>query len=123
MATLLLIEDDPTLAAGMGELFMSAGHQVEMAISGSSARTILDRLTPDLIVSDIVMPGMTGPALLRAVRSQPRLASIPFIFVSASSTPDEEAYIASQERVYFVRKPFDVGEFLGLLDAVLESHS
>jgi CheY-like chemotaxis protein len=108
MADLLIVEDDPTLLAGMTELLTMKGYQVRGADSGLTALEAIESRPPDLIVSDVLMPVMDGMELLEAVRRQPDWAGIPFVFVSASTTPAVRSQLEGMPGVTFLLKPFDI---------------
>lgn len=80
---ILLIEDDPDLAAAVSRILTGAGYRVLAVEDGLEATFHLDKGAPDLIVSDIDLPGFNGLELLQRVRSTPALASIPLIFLTA----------------------------------------
>ncbi len=65
------------------------GHHVQVASNGAGALTKAIFAPPDLVISDVLMPGMDGWALVRRVRAHPRLAFVPFIFLSALSSADD----------------------------------
>lgn len=115
MADLLVVEDDPALRVAMLELLSMQGHQVRSADSGLAALPLIEGSQPELIISDVLMPGMTGTELLEAVRDRPEWNGIPFIFVSASSTAEIENQLDAMHRVSFLRKPFEIDT---LFDAV-----
>lgn len=108
MADLLIVEDDPTLLAGMTELLTMKGYQVRGADSGLTALEAIEARPPELIISDVLMPGMKGTELLETVRRQPDWAGIPFVFVSASTTPVVRHELAATPGVTFLLKPFDI---------------
>ena len=84
------------------------GHQVRSADSGLAALPLIEGSQPELIISDVLMPGMTGTELLEAVRDRSEWHDIPFLFVSASTTAEIERQLDATHRVSFLRKPFDI---------------
>jgi CheY-like chemotaxis protein len=115
MADLLVVEDDRALRDGMLALLSRQGHRVRSADSGLAALSVIEDSRPELIISDVLMPGLTGPQLLGAVRQRPEWQGIPFLFVSASSGAEIEIQLEAAHRVSFLRKPFEIDT---LLDAV-----
>ena len=95
MADLLIVEDDPALRVALLDLLSMQGHQVRSADSGLAALPIIEAGRPELIVSDLLMPGMTGTELLEAVRDRPDWNGIPFLFVSASTTEEIERQLTA----------------------------
>jgi CheY-like chemotaxis protein len=120
MADLLIVEDDVTLLMGLTELLTMNGHDVRGANSGQAALDAIQNQPPELIISDVRMPGMSGTELLDAVRDQPDWAGIPFLFVSASTTPAVRGHLAATPGVSFLLKPFDIDQ---LIEAVAASLS
>ena len=92
--------------------------QDRSADSGLAALPLIEGNRPELIISDVLMPGMTGPELLEAVRERPDWHGIPFLFVSASSGAEIESQLDAIDRVSFLHKPFETDR---LLDAVLQA--
>lgn len=81
--TLLIVEDHDVLREGLQILLESEGYQVISAAHGLEALEKMDKIMPDLIMSDISMPEMDGYGLYNAVRSRPEWVTIPFIFLTA----------------------------------------
>lgn len=106
MAHLLLIDDDPMLLDAM-EAILSADHRVRVAASGQGALALLRIEQPELILSDLVMPDMTGLDLLEQVRAMPGGDGIPFMFISAIDEPHIEQRMAALGAEAFLRKPFN----------------
>ena len=79
---ILVIEDEPIISAMLACLLEDAGYLVTTADNGAEALTCLKTLTPALIVTDFMMPLMTGLDLAKAVRSDERLRDIPIILIS-----------------------------------------
>jgi CheY-like chemotaxis protein len=122
MADLLIVEDDPALRDGMLELLSIKGHQVRSADSGLAALPAIEARRPELIISDVIMPGLTGPQLLEAVRDRSEWHDIPFLFVSASTTAEIERQLDSTHRVSFLRKPFDIDTLFYAVLQALRDH-
>jgi len=83
MTGLLLIEDDPTLLELIATALEFEGFRVHRAPDGAAGLEIARTVRPALILCDVMMPGMDGYAVLAAVRSDPRIAGVPFIFLTA----------------------------------------
>ena len=80
---ILVVDDEPSYKLFVRDVLMAAGWDVLMAENGDEAMTKLKYIKVDVIVSDIYMPVMDGIKFHRAVRANPDLAKIPFLFVSA----------------------------------------
>lgn len=123
MANLLIVEDDPSLLAGMEVLLSMQGHQVRGTSSGLTALGAIATRQPELVISDVVMPGMSGPQLLQAVRARPDWGGIPFLFVSASTRREIERQLTALEGVSFLGKPFEIDALCEAVVTALQVHS
>jgi len=79
---LLLVDDDPTVIQAMSRMLAQYPDQ-RFATSGEDALHLAREATPDLILLDSEMPGMTGGAVCMALKADPALASVPVIFVTS----------------------------------------
>ena len=84
----LLVDDDDAFRSVTAIALESEGYQVHEAASGRTALDWLARERPDVIVSDLVMPGMDGREFCRAVRADPRLSGVRLVVLSALIEPD-----------------------------------
>ena len=80
---ILVVEDNPDMTAALKLALEMEGYQVLTAVDGLEAMRVLERVTPDLIVADIMMPRMDGYELYEATHQDERWLSIPFIFLTA----------------------------------------
>jgi DNA-binding response OmpR family regulator len=91
-ARLLLVDDDDDLRALFSATLQRAGYQPRVASSGQQALEQAGELVPDLVISDVSMPGLSGLDVCRALKGEPRTASTAVLLVSAlSSEQDREA--------------------------------
>jgi len=93
----------------VSRLLEEHGFTVESAGNGVEALEILDRVRPDLIVTDLQMPKMSGPELIAAVKSKQETAQIPIIIVASRSSVSKEAEKLAN---FFVYKDIDIEEQL-----------
>lgn len=102
---IVVVEDDEDIRHLYEEILRSEGFDVELAESGKQALSILNRTDrpPCLILTDFMMPGMTGSELVDILRQQDCLMSIPVVMISAR--PMAEAEVNGVE---FLKKPIDV---------------
>lgn len=122
MADLLIVDDDLALLEAMGEILTTYGHQVRVVTSGEAALDAIEVAPPDLIVTDVVMPGMSGLELWEAVRHHPDWENIPFVFISAVASPQTCKQIAELGSEVFLGKPFDAEMLQNAVAAGLGSH-
>ncbi|HDP89358.1 MAG TPA: response regulator [Thioalkalivibrio sp.] len=105
---ILYVEDEPDIQTiARIALETVGGFTVEICGSGAEAIECVDRFAPDLILLDVMMPDMDGPATLAALRSHSGAADIPVVFITANvQTPEVEAYRALGA-AGVIAKPFD----------------
>src|SRR6186997_1992077 len=89
MANVLIVDDDVSACRPLERLLEVTGHHAFVVHDGRAALSMLDRLRPDMILLDMVMPGMDGVEVLRTIRQHPLHKDLPVIVYSAIS--DDEA--------------------------------
>ena len=111
MATLsriLIVEDEPDIQViATMVLETVGGFTVHCSSSGKEALAAAPTFAPDLILLDVMMPGLDGPATLHALRALAGFASTPIIFMTAKVQPQEIAYLKSLGALDVISKPFD----------------
>ncbi|MDB5083057.1 MAG: cyaC [Chloroflexi bacterium] len=117
MAKVLVIDDEPSIATLVAEIIEGYGHQVYTAFNGLQGLDSIKQTRFDLIVSDIMMPHVTGHELLQFVRSHAGLAATPFVLMSAVS------HLSRLDTDYepdaFLVKPFDITRIDEVVQAFL----
>jgi signal transduction histidine kinase len=121
---ILVVEDDVNLLDGIRSILEIEGYQAITAQNGVEALKVLDSeiTPPNLIVSDIMMPQMSGTDLLEAVRKESRWVSVPFIFLTARG---EKADIQKGKQLGvddYVVKPYDPVDLLIAIKSRLKRH-
>jgi putative two-component system response regulator len=120
LATILLVDDTPENLVVLGEL-LRPHYRVRVASSGQRALDVAATAPrPDLILLDVMMPGMDGYATLRALRQDPSAADIPVIFVTAMDSIQDEEYGLSLGAVDYITKPVRPAIVLARVRAQLE---
>ncbi len=105
---LLYIEDEPSIQAIVKLTLEDIGRfTVHGCTSGSEAIATGADFMPDLILLDVMMPGMDGPTTLKALRQLPELAATPVIFMTAKNSPEEIARLKAEGAIAVITKPFD----------------
>ncbi len=116
---LLVVDDEAKLLRAVAVTLREEGYEVATARSGADALVAVNASVPDLIISDIRMPGMDGYQLARALRSNPRTELIPVIFLTAKGErKDRLAGIRAGVDAYLT-KPFDPEELLAVASNIL----
>ncbi|HEY2326617.1 MAG TPA: HD domain-containing phosphohydrolase [Gaiellaceae bacterium] len=109
MSRVLLIDDEDVVRGLMAEILESAGHDVTTAVTAENALELLDaNVTFDLVVSDVMMPGLSGLDLLENVRG--RQASLPVVLVTGAGTYDTLSEALTRGAAGLVTKPFTHAE-------------
>jgi DNA-binding NarL/FixJ family response regulator len=117
---LLVVDDDPGLLLAVSETLRAEGYEVQTARRGSEAMVRVAEALPDLIISDIRMPGMDGYALVRNLRASPRSRLVPIIFLTAKDeTADRITGFRTGVDAY-VTKPFEPEELVAIVRSILE---
>jgi DNA-binding response OmpR family regulator len=86
---LLIVEDDTKLAASLERMFRYSGHDAVAIPSGSEALSLLHIKRPELIILDLVLPGMDGMTLLRAIRTDSSYSNVPIIVYTADFSDEK----------------------------------
>lgn len=119
MARILVVDDSATLLAGTRKILEAAGHTVIPAISGEEgiAKSIIEK--PDLIVMDVVMPGISGFQATRQITQNPVTKDIPIIILTTKDQETDKVWAQRQGAKDYVVKPPQKKELLGKIDALL----
>lgn len=116
---LLIVEDNARLLRVIAVYLEKAGYEVMTARDGGGALLMLAETIPDLIVSDIMMPGIDGFAFAANVRSNPRTDLIPIVFLTAKDRREDRiAGLKAQIDAYLV-KPFEPEELVAVIENIL----
>ena len=102
----MVIDDDESIGNMEQELLEREGYQVQRAFSGTEALLLLKQKRPDLILLDLMLPGMSGEKVLSQIQG------IPIIVVSAKTDADSKVNLLLGGAVDYLTKPFDTKELL-----------
>ena len=119
MTSVLIVEDEETLAQNLADKMRSEGYTVDLAMDGEIGLAKVRAAPPDLLVLDIMLPGIDGLSLCRMVRSDADTAHIPIIILTARGTEVDKIVGLESGADDYVVKPFGLGEFLARVRAVL----
>lgn len=115
---LLIVDDEPNLLRAVAACLRSEGYEVSTARSGRDALVSLAESVPDLIISDVRMPGMDGHALVHRIRSSQRTALIPVIFLTAKDQKEDRIEGFRTGVDAYITKPFEPNELLAVMRAI-----
>ena len=118
-ARLLVVDDEAILLKAVAATLRAEGYEVISERSATDALVSISRSTPDLIVSDIRMPGMDGYEFARVLRTNPRTALIPIIFLTAKGEREDRIEGFRSGVDAYLTKPFDPDELLAVISGIL----
>jgi CheY-like chemotaxis protein len=113
----LVVEDDPDLRTLMWRIFADARHEVAVAADGGEAIEKVHSLRPELVVLDLVLPGLDGWAVLRSIQKLP--APPPVVMLSVQTHSQIYARAAAAGVAAYVEKPFSVADLLSTCERVV----
>jgi DNA-binding response OmpR family regulator len=116
---ILIAEDSPTQAQHLRHILEQEGYRVTTAPNGVLALEAARRERPALIVSDVVMPEMTGYELCRRIKQDPQLKDVPVVLVTTLSDPEDVIRGLECGADNFILKPYDTGRLLRRMELVL----
>ena len=117
--TILVVEDDAQILEILTILLREQGYHVVRARDGQTALSQVKNTRPDLIVSDVRMPGMDGFTLCEHVRADPAFAHVPFIFLTARDEKADRRRGMVLGADDYLTKPFEPEDLLLAIDARL----
>jgi PAS domain S-box-containing protein len=109
-STILIVDDDPGARQTLEALLFAEGYELAFASNGSESLTKAAELTPDLILLDVMMPDTDGFEVCRQLRTNPQLAEVPVIMVTALDDRDSRLQGIEAGADDFISKPFDRAE-------------
>lgn len=111
--TILIIDDDENIGNMLNEALIKEGYEVLRAYSGTEALMVLEKSRPDLVLLDLMLPGLSGEEVL------PKLKGIPVIIVSAKTDIDHKVRLLYEGASDYITKPFVISELMARIAALL----
>ena len=119
---ILVVDDEKDIAEIVSDLLRGEGFETAMAYDGQEALTALRRLQPDAVVLDLKMPVMDGLQVLRHMRADPSLQTIPVVILTATRVIEDLQQELQQLLVHHcISKPFEPEELVRCVTEVLKS--
>jgi DNA-binding NtrC family response regulator len=115
--SILVVDDDDPVRVMLARLLRTQGYEVHQAANAREARKAIEASRPDLVISDIVMPGESGIELRRAIAQH--WPGLPVILISGYSAEGPAEFAARTAHTTFVQKPFAADQLLSLVEQVL----
>lgn len=119
-AQLLLVDDEPGVRVSVKEYLQEVGgFDVQVASNADEAWQMLQRKTPDLVISDVMMPKVDGYQFLKQLRDDPRFKTLPVVFLTARGMTSDriQGYHAGVDA--YLPKPFDPDELVAIVENLL----
>ena len=112
MSRILIVEDDNDIAALIAHYLEKAGHASEIASDGGRALSVARETPPDLVILDLMLPGLNGLEICRALRFDSRTAELPILMVTARGEESERILGLDSGADDYVVKPFSPNELM-----------
>jgi twitching motility two-component system response regulator PilH len=119
MANILIVDDSPTETHVLTSMLQKNGYSVVTAANGEEGIEKARSDKPDLILMDVVMPGMNGFQAARQISSEPETSAIPIIIVSTKDQETDKMWGIRQGAKDYVTKPANEKELIGKIKGIL----
>lgn len=118
-AQLLLVDDEPGLREAVKDYLQESGFTVQVASNAREGWELLQQSTPELVISDIMMPQVDGYQFLKQLREDPRFQALPVVFLTAKGMTSDriQGYQAGVDA--YLPKPFDPDELVAIVENLL----
>jgi len=117
--TVLIADDEPNIVAAIEFLLKQRGYDVHIAQDGGEALRAIERVLPDLIVLDVMMPQTSGYEVCQAIRSRPDWRHIKVVMLSAKGRDAEVNKGMAMGADLYVTKPFSTRDLMAKIEALL----
>jgi twitching motility two-component system response regulator PilH len=120
MTRILVVDDSPTETHVLRSMLEQHGYQVNVAGDGESGMEMARRHKPDLILMDIVMPGVNGFQATRKLSKDPETSSIPIVMISTKDQDTDRIWAKRQGALDYITKPVTEQELLEKINSALK---
>jgi two-component system alkaline phosphatase synthesis response regulator PhoP len=117
---ILAADDENDILLLIRTALESAGHRVMTASNGMDALELIQEEKPDLIILDLMMPGMSGLEVLKKIKADETLGPTPVIMLTGISERDKIQEALDGGAEYYIVKPFEYNDLLGKVDLAME---
>jgi len=114
----LMVDDDPSILKFVTANLEIRGYDVITAEDGETALEVMDRTTPNLVILDLLMPGITGSDVCRHIRKS---SDVPIIILTARGESNTRTEILALGANDFLTKPFDIRDLLDSIQSTLDN--
>ena len=119
-AQLLLVDDEPGLREAVKDYLTESGFSVQVASNAREGWELMQQATPDLVISDIMMPQVDGYQFLKQLRDDARFTALPVIFLTAKGMTGDRIQGYQARCDAYLSKPFDPDELVAIIENLLE---
>ena len=119
MAKVLIVDDSPTETHILSEILVKANHQVITADNGADGVEIAKKELPDIVLMDVVMPGLNGFQATRQLKKNPSTSDIPVIIVTTKDQATDRIWGMRQGAKDYLTKPIEEGALIATMDSLL----
>jgi len=116
---IIAVDDDLEVLETLGRVLERENLEVSLASSGKDALMLLRDRVPDLMILDVIMPGMDGITLCQRLRADPRFTALPILFLTAKGSTDDVVAGLDAGADDYVIKPFELAELRARIHALL----
>lgn len=119
LTRIFYVEDEPDIQHVVRLVLENlGGFDVMICSDGEQALKVVEDFLPDMIILDVMLPGMDGPSVFESMRSMPTLAQVPFVFMTAKAQTKDIDYLKSLGACDVVTKPFDPLTLVNQINAI-----
>jgi len=119
VTTILVVDDERPYRQAVADVLGSRGYTVLQAASAADALSVLELVTPELIMLDVMMPEVDGLTLLQQLAAQPRFLGVPMVMASAKAMPSDRWSAWERGASAYLAKPFTFEEITSLVEHLL----
>lgn len=111
MAKILIVDDDPEISGLLQVSLETLGHTIKVCDNGRDVIDVLKEFDPQLMILDVMLPGIDGYSLTTIISEDPKLSKLPIIVLSALE-PSRSLFVKFNQVVAFLTKPFNTDDLL-----------
>jgi DNA-binding response OmpR family regulator len=117
----LVVEDEESVRSLVVKALVAKGYEVQQAADGMAASELLGQMTrvPDLLICDVMMPTVDGYSFVRLLKAHLETSTIPVIFLTAKTSPDDVVQGINLGARHYVQKPFSVKDLLEKVEKII----
>lgn len=105
-AEILIVEDEPNIAESLGFILEREGHSVMTVADGETALARLRKALPDLLILDVMLPGLSGFEVLKSLKADERWKALPVLLLTARTQPRDRELAHAIGAAAYMTKPF-----------------